>query len=63
LIGYEPQDNGMDHLEYALQVDRFGGLDNYEYLGAENVLFSPWTGEIVAEDLADLRKRHVNTNK
>jgi uronate dehydrogenase len=63
LIGYEPQDNGMEHLEHALQVDRFGGLDDNEFLGAENILFSPWTGEIVAEDLEGLRKRHVNAGR
>jgi len=59
LIGYEPVDNGMDHLEAALKADVHNGIDNYEFLAGESFLRDPWTGEIVPADLEELRNRHV----
>ncbi|MDR1301615.1 MAG: NAD(P)-dependent oxidoreductase [Treponema sp.] len=63
LIGYEPKDNGMDHLEEAVKTDYFKGLDDYEFLGGEGFLRDPFTGEIVAEDLDTIRKRLVKDYK
>ena len=41
LIGYEPKDNGADHMEAALAVNRLNGMDNCAFLGGEYVAYVP----------------------
>jgi uronate dehydrogenase len=56
-IGYEPQDNGAEHLEHALARNFFRGMDDVAFLGAENVLFDPW-GALKPEAAPELYARH-----
>jgi uronate dehydrogenase len=58
-IGYYPEDDGMKHLVYALEVDRFGGRDDLEFLGAENVLYSPLSAELEWNLLPEIQNRHA----
>lgn len=39
IIGYEPQDDGYDYIEYATKTDRLNGEDDTEFLGGEFVTF------------------------
>lgn len=57
-IGYEPKDNGALYLDSALQIDKFKGKDNNIFLGGDNPLRSPWTGDIVDENEEILIKSH-----
>ena len=33
ILGYDPQDNGADYMEYANQVNSFKGADDNGYIG------------------------------
>ena len=63
LIGYEPQDDGMVHLEHAVSVDRWNGRDDNAFLGADLVAFNPLTGSFDFDDLPELEKRHKGAGK
>jgi len=69
-IGYEPQDDGMNHLEHAINAKPFYrhnpspfGKIEYNFKGAETILFHPWLEGVMWDDLEELEKRHAKENK
>jgi len=58
LIGYEPKDNGADHMEHAMRVDRFGGADNCAFLGGEFISFDADSQKFRLELMEELLRAH-----
>jgi len=57
-IGYVPQDDGMDHLQHAMDVDLFKSIDENGFLGADMVLFDPFENQFEPEYIHFLNQLH-----
>ena len=58
LIGYEPKDNGAEHVEHALSIDRKGGIDDCAFIGGEYVTYDEGKRNFVYEDMETLLRMH-----
>ena len=58
LIGYVPKENGADHMEHALSVNRMDGIDDCAFLGGEYVLFDAGREDFALEDMGSLLRAH-----
>ena len=70
-IGYEPEDDGMDHIEYALKAkppplrrhytpSPYGNEMEFNFKGYDAVLFNHFITDFAWGDLDELEKRHQN---